>query len=76
MIDKFTIEECKKCPEILDLKIKNLEHAINQSELMISESKMDCESLIFLRRKIANSFQDLETLYLIKEQRNAKKSSL
>ena len=35
------------------------------------KSKMEKESLIFLRRKIANSIQDLETLYLIK-QKNCK----
>ncbi len=67
MLDKFTIEECTKNPEILEIKIKNLEYAIHQLELMINESKMETESLIFLRRKIANSFQELETLYLIKK---------
>ena len=67
MLDKFTIEECKKNREVLEIKIKNLEHAINQSELMINESKMESKSLIFLRRKIANSIQDLEALYLIKK---------
>ena len=67
MLDKFTIQECKKNREVLDLKIKTLEHAINQSELMISESRMGSESLIFLKRKIANSIQDLEALYLIKK---------
>ena len=67
MLDKFTIEECKNNREILELKIKTLKHAINQSELMVNESKMESESLIFLRRKIANSIQDLETLYLIKK---------
>ncbi len=67
MLDKFTLEECKNDPEVLALKIKNLEHAINQSELIINESKMDSDSLMFLRRKIANSIQDLETLYLIKQ---------
>ncbi len=67
MLDKFTIEECKKNCEILELKIKTLEHAINHSQLMINESKMESESLIFLRRKIANSIQDVETLYLIKQ---------
>ncbi len=67
MLDKFTIEECKNNPQILELKIKNLEHAINESELIINESKMEQKSLMFLRRKIANSIQDLETLYLIKQ---------
>ena len=66
MLDKLTIEECRKNPEVLDLKIKNLEFAIKQSELMVNESRIDKDSLIFLRRKIASSIQDLETLYLIK----------
>ncbi len=67
MLDKFTINECKNNPDVLEIKIRNLEHAINQSELMINESKMEKEALIFLRRKIANSIQELETLYLIKK---------
>lgn len=67
MLDKFTIEECKNNRQVLELKIKTLEHAINQSELIVNESKMESESLMFLRRKIANSIQDLETLYLIKK---------
>ena len=67
MLDKFTIDECKNNLEILELKIKTLEHAINQSELIINESQMESEALIFLRRKVANSIQDLETLYLIKK---------
>ncbi len=67
MLDKFTIEECKRNPKILEIKIKNLEYAINQLELMINESKMEKESLTFLRRKIANSIQELEALYLIKK---------
>ena len=67
MLDKFTIEECKKNSEILEIKIKNLEYAIHQLGLMINESKMETDSLIFLRRKIATSIQELETLYLIKQ---------
>ena len=68
MIDDFTINQCKKDKEILKLKIKNLEFAINQSKDMISESKMDREALTFLRRKIAQSQQELEVLYLIKNE--------
>ena len=68
MIDDFTINQCKKDKDILKLKIKNLEFAINQSKDMISESKMDREALIFLRRKIAQSQQELEVLYLIKNE--------
>ncbi len=66
MIDRFTLEECKKDPKVLDIKIRTLEHAIKQSEVMLNESQMEQESLIFLRRKIANSIQELESLYLIK----------
>ena len=51
------------------MKIENLEFAIQQSEKMIAESIMDSESLTFLRRKIAESMQDLELLYLIKHDK-------
>ena len=44
------------------------EHAIEQAELMIKESKISQEELIFLKRKISNSRQDLEILYLMKIQ--------
>ncbi len=65
MIDAYTLEQCKKDKEIRQLKIKNLEHAIEQSEAMIAESKMDGEALTFLRKKVANSIQDLELLHLM-----------
>ena len=65
MIDDFTLEQCKKDREILQLKIKNLEHGISEAEKMISESQMNDEALTFLRRKIAKSNQDLALLYLI-----------
>ena len=65
MIDDFTLEQCKKDREILQLKIKNLEHGINEAEKMIAESQMNDESLTFLRRKIAESNQDLAVLSLI-----------
>ena len=67
MIDDFTLEQCRKDREILQLKIKNLEHGINEAEKMIAESKMTDESLTFLRRKVAESNQDLAVLYLIYE---------
>ena len=66
MIDAYTLEQCRKDEEVLQLKIKNLEHAIQQSEAMIAESNMDGDSLTFLRRKVAESMQDLEVLYLLK----------
>ena len=66
MIDFFTLEQCRKDKHVLELKIKILEFAIHQSEKIIAESLMDSYSLIFLRRRIAESQQDLEVLYLIK----------
>ena len=65
MIDDFTLKQCKKDKEILHLKIKNLEHGINEAEKMIAESDMNDEALTFLRRKVAESTQDLAILYLI-----------
>tara|TARA_Y100001968_G_scaffold149718_1_gene136938 strand:+ start:456 stop:656 length:201 start_codon:yes stop_codon:yes gene_type:complete len=65
MIDDFTIEQCKKDREILQLKINNLEHGIKEAEKMIAESQMNDEALTFLRRKVAKSNQDLAALYLI-----------
>ena len=61
-----TIKECKDNPSIRDLKIRNLEHAIKQIEIIIKESKMNQKELSFLKRKIANSMQELEILYLMK----------
>lgn len=66
MLDLPTINACKSDPEIRDLKIKNIEHAIDQAEIMIKESKMCQEELVFLKRKISQSRQDLEILYLMK----------
>ena len=66
MLDSHTFKICKENPLIRDLKIKNIEHAIDQAELIIKESKMSQDELIFLKRKISDSKQDLEILYLIK----------
>ena len=66
MIDDFTLEQCTRDKEILQLKIKNLEHGINEAEKIIAESQIDNEALTFLRRKIAKSIQQLAALYLIK----------
>ena len=68
MIDAYTFEQCKKDKEVRQIKIKNLEHAIEQSETMIAESQMDGDALIFLRRKVADSRQALEVLYLMNDQ--------
>ncbi len=65
MIDDFTLDQCKRDREVLQLKIKNLEHGINEAEKLIAESEMNEEALIFLRKKVAESNQDLAALYLI-----------
>ena len=66
MLDSNLKKACKENPEIRDLKIKNIEHAIEQAEIMIKESKLSQEELNFLKRKISDSRQDLEILYLMK----------
>ena len=66
MLDSQTFKTCKENAEIREIKIKNIEHAINQAEMMIKESKMSQEELSFLKRKISDSIQDLEILYLMK----------
>ncbi len=66
MLDRQTLNACKQNSQIRDLKIKNIEHAINQAEEIIKESKMTPEELIFLKKKISDSRQDLEILYLMK----------
>jgi len=68
MIDSYTFEQCKQDKEILQVKISNIKHAIQQSESMIAESSIDSSALAFLRRKIAASMQDLEALYLLKHE--------
>ena len=66
MLDYQTIKICKENSSIRDLKIKNIEYAIDQAEKMIKESKMNQDELIFMKRKISDSRQDLEILYLMK----------
>jgi len=68
MLDANTRKACKDDPSIREIKIRNIEYAIEQAELMIKESKMSQEELIFLKRKISDSRQDLEILYLMKIQ--------
>ena len=68
MIDKFTFEQCKINKDILQLKINNLEYGIKQAEDLIAGSQMSKEALIFLRKKVAESNQDLAVLYLLKEK--------
>ena len=65
MIDDFTLSQCKKDRGILQLKIENLEHGIKEAEKMIAESRINDDALIFLRKKVAESNQDLAILYLI-----------
>ena len=66
MLDKITKKICEENPLIREQKIKNIEHAIDQSEKIIKESKMSQFELSFLKRKISESRQDLEILYLMK----------
>ena len=66
MLDKKTKKECEDNPLIRELKIKNIEHAIDQAEKIIKESKVGAAELSFLKRKISDSLQDLEILYLMK----------
>ena len=66
MLDKKTKKECEDNPLIRELKIKNIEHAIDQAEKIIKESKISTVELSFLKRKISESRQDLEILYLMK----------
>ena len=68
MLDANTKKACKDDPSIREIKIRNIEYAIEQAELMIKESKMSQEDLIFLKRKISDSRQDLEILYLMNIQ--------
>ena len=48
MLDANTKKACKDDPSIREIKIRNIEHAIEQAELMIKESKMTQEELIIL----------------------------
>ena len=66
MLDSNTLKICKENSSIRDIKIRNIEHAIDQAEILIKESKMTPEELSFLKRKISDSRQDLEILYLMK----------
>ena len=66
MLDPKTIKVCKDNPSIREIKIKNIEHAIENAEIMIKESKLSPQELIFLKRRISDSRQDLEILYLMK----------
>ena len=68
MLDANTKKACKDDSSIREIKIRNIEHAIEQAELMIKESKMCQEELNFLKRKLSDSRQDLEMLYLMKIQ--------
>ena len=68
MLDANTKKACKNNPSIREIKIRNIEYAIKQAELMIKESKMSQKELVLLKRKISDSRQDLEILYLMKIQ--------
>ena len=51
MLDANTKKACEENPSIREIKIRNIEHAIEQAEIMIKESKMSQEELIFLKKK-------------------------
>ena len=68
MLDANTKKACRDDPSIREIKIRNIEHAIEQAEKIIKESKMSQEELIFLKKRISDSRQDLEILYLMKIQ--------
>ena len=68
MLDANTKKACKDDHSMREIKIRNIEHAIEQAELIIKESKMSQKELIFLKRRISDSRQDLEILYLMKIQ--------
>ena len=40
MLDAKTKKACKDDPSIREIKIRNIEHAIKEAELMIKESKL------------------------------------
>ena len=66
MLDPNTKKACKDDPSIREIKIKNIEHAITQAELIIQESKINQKDLIFLKRRISESRLDLNILYLMR----------
>ena len=51
MLDANTKKACRDDPSIREIKIRNIEHAIKQAELIIKESKLSQEELIFLKKK-------------------------
>ena len=52
MLDKNTKQKCENNPSIRDLKIRNIEHAIDQAEKIIKESKVGAAELSFLKSSI------------------------
>ena len=70
MIDRKIYDHLRKNKQIRELKIKNLEFAIDQTEEMIRESNLKSTELTFLRKKMANSKQELEVLYLISKEQD------
>ena len=66
MLDENTKKACKEDSSIREIKIKNIEHAITQAELIIQESKINQKDLIFLKRRISESRLDLNILYLMR----------
>ena len=65
MITKELYEICKRDSLVRRTKIENLTHAVKETEKIISESKLSEIELIFLRKKIAETLQDIEILNLL-----------
>ena len=57
MLDFNTQKICQENPAIREIKIKNIEHAIKQAEMMIKESKMSQEDIIFLKKKYQTRYK-------------------
>ena len=61
MLDANTKKACKDDPSIREIKIRNIEHAIEQAELMIKESKNEPRRINLFKKKnirIKTGFRD------------------
>ena len=70
MKEKFNYTDIFKHPDLLALKIKNIEYAINQSKILLKESNLNSNDLQYIKRKISKSLIELEQLYLIQQRLN------
>ena len=65
MSNSYILKICQQNSEIRKVKIKSIEHAITNIEIIIKESNLNEEELIYLKQKISNSRILLEMLYLM-----------